>query len=34
MPDPITRTILEKFDVPDSNHETVFVQVEIAPETT
>ena len=32
MPDPITRTILEKFDVPDSNYETVIMHVEIAPE--
>ena len=32
MPEPITRTILEKFDVPDSNYETVIMHVEIAPQ--
>jgi quercetin dioxygenase-like cupin family protein len=32
MPEPITRMILEKFDVPDSNYETVIMHVEIAPQ--
>lgn len=32
MREPITRTILEKFDVPDSNYETVIMHVEIAPQ--
>ena len=32
MPEPITRTILEKFDVPDSGHETVVMLVEMAPQ--
>jgi quercetin dioxygenase-like cupin family protein len=32
MPEPITRTILEKFDVPDSNYETVIMHVEIVPQ--
>jgi quercetin dioxygenase-like cupin family protein len=31
MPEPITRTILEKFDVPDSNYETVIMLFELAP---
>ena len=31
MPDPITRTILETFDVPNSNYETVIMLVELAP---
>jgi len=31
MPEPITRTILEKFDVPDSNYETIIMHVELAP---
>ena len=31
MPEPITRTILEKFDVPDSGHETVVMLVEMVP---
>jgi quercetin dioxygenase-like cupin family protein len=32
MPEPIVRTILEKFDVPESNYETVIMYVEIAPQ--
>jgi quercetin dioxygenase-like cupin family protein len=32
MPEPITRMILEKFEVPDSNYETVIMHVEIAPQ--
>ena len=32
MPEPITRTILETFDVPDSNYETVIMLVELAPQ--
>ncbi len=32
MPEPITRTILEKFDVPDSGYETVVMLVEMAPQ--
>jgi quercetin dioxygenase-like cupin family protein len=32
MPEPITRTILEKFDVPDSNYETVIMLVELEPQ--
>ena len=32
MPEPITRTVLEKFDVPDSNYETVIMHVELAPQ--
>jgi len=32
MPEPITRTILEKFDVPDGRYETVIMHVEIAPQ--
>src|SRR5439155_10080661 len=32
MPEPITRTILERFDVPDSNYETVIMLVEMAPQ--
>ena len=31
MADPMKRTILERFDVPDSNYETVIMHVEIAP---
>jgi quercetin dioxygenase-like cupin family protein len=31
MPEPITRTIMEKFDVPDSRYETVMMLVEMAP---
>ena len=31
MPEPIARTILEKFDVPESNYETVIMLVELAP---
>src|SRR5205814_8615677 len=31
MPEPITRTILERFDVPDSNYETIMMLVEMAP---
>jgi quercetin dioxygenase-like cupin family protein len=31
MPEPITRTIMEKFDVPDSGYETVMMLVEMAP---
>jgi quercetin dioxygenase-like cupin family protein len=32
MSEPIVRTILEKFDVPESNYETVIMHVEIAPQ--
>jgi quercetin dioxygenase-like cupin family protein len=32
MPEPITRTILERFDVPDSNYETVIMLVEMVPQ--
>ena len=32
MPEPITRTILETFDVPNSNYETVIMLVELAPQ--
>src|SRR5207245_9733266 len=32
MPEPITRTLLERFDVPDSNYETVIMHVEITPQ--
>ena len=32
MPPSMTRTILERFDVPDSNYETVMMFVEIPPE--
>ena len=31
MPEPIKRTILERFDVPDSSYETVVMLVEMAP---
>ena len=31
MPEPITRTIMERFDVPGSNYETVVMLVEMAP---
>ena len=31
MPEPITRTILERFDVPHSGYETVVMLVEMAP---
>jgi quercetin dioxygenase-like cupin family protein len=31
MPEPMKRTILERFDVPDSTYETVMMLVEIAP---
>jgi quercetin dioxygenase-like cupin family protein len=31
MPEPITRTILERFDVPDSGYETVIMLVEMEP---
>jgi quercetin dioxygenase-like cupin family protein len=31
MPEPITRTIMEKFDVPDSAYETIVMVVEMAP---
>jgi len=31
MPEPVTRTILEKFDVPNSKYETVILLVELAP---
>jgi len=31
MPESITRTIMEKFDVPDSGYETVMMLVEMAP---
>src|SRR3954466_15681283 len=34
MPEPITRTILETFDVPDSNYETVIMLVELAPQVS
>lgn len=32
MSEPITRTILERFDVPDSRYETVVMLVEMAPQ--
>jgi quercetin dioxygenase-like cupin family protein len=32
MSEPITRTILERFDVPDSSYETVIMLVEMAPQ--
>jgi quercetin dioxygenase-like cupin family protein len=32
MPEPITRTILERFDVPDSSYETVVMLVEMVPQ--
>ena len=32
MPKPMKRTILEKFDVPESNYENVIQHVEIAPQ--
>jgi quercetin dioxygenase-like cupin family protein len=32
MPGPITRTVLERFDVPDSDYETVVMLVEMAPQ--
>lgn len=32
MPEPITRTILERFDVPNSSYETVVMLVEMAPQ--
>jgi quercetin dioxygenase-like cupin family protein len=32
MSDPIRRTILERFDVPDSNYETVIMHVEVMPQ--
>ena len=32
MPEPITRTILERFDVPDSGYETVVMLVEMDPD--
>ena len=31
MAEPMKRTILERFDVPDSHYETVIMHVEIAP---
>ena len=31
MREPITRTVLERFDVPDSGYETVVMLVEMAP---
>ena len=31
MPEPITRTIMEKFDVPNGAYETVVMVVEMAP---
>ena len=31
MPEPITRTVMERFDVPDSLYETVMMVVEMAP---
>ena len=31
MPEAITRTIKERFDVPDSNYETVVMHVEMQP---
>jgi quercetin dioxygenase-like cupin family protein len=31
MAEPMKRTILERFDVPDSNYESVIMPVEIAP---
>ena len=32
MAEPIMRKILERFDVPDSNYETVIMLVELAPQ--
>lgn len=32
MREPITRTVLERFDVPDSDYETVVMLVEMAPQ--
>ena len=32
MPEPITRTMMERFDVPDSSYETVVMLVEMAPQ--
>ena len=32
MSEPITRKILERFDVPDSKYETVIMLVELAPQ--
>jgi quercetin dioxygenase-like cupin family protein len=32
MSEPITRTVLERFDVPDSGYETVVMLVEMAPQ--
>ena len=32
MPEPITRTMLERFDVPDSAYETVVMLVEMEPQ--
>ena len=31
MPEPITRTLMEKFDVPKGAYETVVMVVEMAP---
>ena len=31
MPEPITRTVMERFDVPESGYETVVMLVEMAP---
>jgi quercetin dioxygenase-like cupin family protein len=31
MPEPITRTILQRFDVPDGSYETVIMLVEMQP---
>ena len=31
MPEPITRTLMEKFDVPSGAYETVVMVVEMAP---
>jgi hypothetical protein len=30
MAEPMKRTILERFDVPDSNYETVIMHIEVA----
>jgi quercetin dioxygenase-like cupin family protein len=33
MTEPMKRTILERFDVPDSSYETVIMHVEVAAQT-
>ena len=32
MPEPITRTLMQKFDIPNSVYETVIMVVEMAPQ--